>query len=312
VDSQPAGITVGSDGKLWFTQTGMGFSGVGNATTTGVVSMMPGRLPLLTGGWARPAFGIVTWSDGYMWLKEEGGFVLDLVTPSGAIAGNDLGAVSTAGVTSAAPFPQAATGLTGVAIGADGYLWFADLDTDTVACFKFTRFHSVVPCLSSPIQIASGSHPFGITAGPDGAMWFTERTGNRVVRVTTAGEVTPFDIPTADSGPTGIAAGPDGNLWFTEQAANRIGRFTPPAGPFAEFSIPTPSSGPFWIAPGPDGALWFTERDADQIGRITPSGAIEEYATPTKPSGPAGIVTGPDGNLWFTESTANQIGQITP
>jgi len=309
-DSGPMGITAGPDGKLWFTETGTASYGVGNATTAGVVSMMPTRLSLSAGGWGRPAFGIVPWSDGSLWLKEENSFVLFGVAPSGTAFGNNIGIVATADITSA--LTRTITGLTGVAIGADKNLWFADLDTDTVACFKFNIFRSLASCLSSPIPIASGSEPFGITAGPDGSMWFTEVKGNRIGRVTQAGLLTELDIPTAASGPTGIAVGPDGNLWFTEQAANRIGRLSPPVGPFAEFVVPTVASGPFWITAGPDGALWFTEREADRIGRITTSGEIEEFPTHTNPSGPAGIVTGPDGNLWFTESTANQIGQITP
>jgi virginiamycin B lyase len=272
--------------------------------------MMPTRLSLSAGGWGRPAFGIVPWSDGSLWLMEENSFVLFGVAPSGTAYGNNIGIVAKADITSA--LTRTITGLTGVAIGADKNLWFADLDTDTVACFKFNIFRSLASCLSSPIPIASGSEPFGITAGPDGSMWFTEVKGNRIGRVTQAGLLTELDIPTAASGPTGIAVGPDGNLWFTEQAANRIGRLSAPVGPFAEFVVPTVASGPFWITAGPDGALWFTEREADRIGRITTSGEIEEFPTHTNPSSPAGIVTGPDGNLWFTESTANQIGQITP
>ena len=41
-------------------------------------------------------------------------------------------------------------------------------------------------------------------------------TANQIGRITTAGVITEFPIPTAGSGPAGIAAGPDGNLWFTE------------------------------------------------------------------------------------------------
>jgi streptogramin lyase len=34
------------------------------------------------------------------------------------------------------------------------------------------------------------SHPFGIAAGPDGNLWFTEYSGNKIGRITTAGVVT--------------------------------------------------------------------------------------------------------------------------
>jgi virginiamycin B lyase len=57
------------------------------------------------------------------------------------------------------------------------------------------------------------SIPEGITAGPDGNLWFTELGANQVAKVTTAGAITEYPIPTASSGPGGIAAGSDGNLW---------------------------------------------------------------------------------------------------
>jgi len=69
--------------------------------------------------------------------------------------------------------------------------------------------------------------PLGITAGPDGNLWFTESNGNRIGRITPLGVVTEFSAGiTAAANPFGITAGPDGNLWFTESNGNRIGRIT--------------------------------------------------------------------------------------
>ena len=70
------------------------------------------------------------------------------------------------------------------------------------------------------------SQPAGVVAGPDGAVWFTEFTGNKIGRITPSGAITEFPLPTPGSGPAGIAAGPDDNLWFTEQFGNKIGRIT--------------------------------------------------------------------------------------
>ena len=38
----------------------------------------------------------------------------------------------------------------------------------------------------------AGSNPYGIAAGPDGALWFTQYNGNRIGRITTAGAITEF------------------------------------------------------------------------------------------------------------------------
>ena len=63
-----------------------------------------------------------------------------------------------------------------------------------------------------------------MTAGPDGALWFTEWTGNKLGRITTAGLITEYNLPTPLSFPWSITVGPDGALWFTEYRNDKIGR----------------------------------------------------------------------------------------
>ena len=120
--------------------------------------------------------------------------------------------------------------------------------------------------------------PFAITAGPDGALWFTEYQGNKIGRITTTGQVTEYAIPTSNSSPEGIAAGPDGALWFTEQTGNKIGRITT-TGQVTEFAIGKGGGGkkntnnqpqPTGITQGPDGNLWFAEWGDSKIGRLVP------------------------------------------
>src|SRR5215470_13726277 len=63
-----------------------------------------------------------------------------------------------------------------------------------------------------PVPTAA-SMPFFIIDGPDGNLWFTEQQGNKIGRVTMAGQITEFSIPTANSNPQYITVGSDGNLW---------------------------------------------------------------------------------------------------
>jgi streptogramin lyase len=171
-----------------------------------------------------------------------------------------------------------------------------------------------VPITEFTAGINGNSVPTGITAGPDGNLWFTEQSIDRIGRITPAGIVTEFGAGiSGSSGLNSIAAGPDGNLWFTESGGNRIGRITTFGG-VTEFSTGiTSGSVPEGIAAGPDGNLWFTESEGNRIGRITPSGAVTEFSSGiSSGSFPNGIAAGPDGNLWFTESEGNRIGRITP
>jgi streptogramin lyase len=149
------------------------------------------------------------------------------------------------------------------------------------------------------------SAPFGITAGPDGNLWFTEYSGNKIGKITTAGVVSEFALPTVNSRPYFITAGPDGNLWFTEAGSPKVGRITT-AGVITEFSVPANLLFPGWIVTGPDGNLWFT--GDDYVGKITTAGVVTEIFIGNTPA--SGITLGPDGNLWFTTNDA--IERITP
>ena len=162
--------------------------------------------------------------------------------------------------------------------------------------------------------ISAGAAPYGIVAGPEGNLWFTELSGRRIGRITPAGVVTEFSAGiSASAGPVTITLGPDGNLWFTENPGNRIGRITP-AGVVTEFSAGiSPGAGLQTITAGPDGNLWFTEPSGNRIGRITPAGVVTEFSAGISSGAfPYGITAGPDGNLWFTEFQGNRIGRITP
>jgi virginiamycin B lyase len=258
------------------------------------------------------AYRIVAGPDGALWFSE--------------IGRNNIGRITTAGTVTEfaipAPAPVRVDISTNIAVGSDCALWFG-LDTSipggpgsfavpSAAIGRITTSGEVSKfLLPSPF-----SKPwFGLTSGPDGALWFTEfLLGKRIRRITTAGAVTEFPLPSAAQAPLGITSGADGALWFTEAVTNKIGgkigRITT-TGEFSEFLVPTPNSVPFGITAGPDGALWFTELTGNKIGRITTTGEFSEWLIPTPNSQPFEITAGPDGALWFTERIANKIGTIT-
>src|SRR5260370_30501684 len=113
----------------------------------------------------------------------------------------------------------------------------------------------------SEFPIPTGaSSPITITPGPDGALWFTEALSNKIARITPAGAITEFSLPTNIPGffvdgnnrPCAITRGPDRALWYTGFATNLIGRITTAAA-ITEFPIPTGTS-PFTIATRPAGS----------------------------------------------------------
>jgi virginiamycin B lyase len=133
--------------------------------------------------------------------------------------------------------------------------------------------------------------PTDLTAGPDGAVWFTERAA-RIGRITltcfnrvTGCAFPDFALPNVHSGPRALTVGPDGAFWFTDYGTNSIGRMTL-TGAVTEFALHRPLTLPWDITTGPDGALWFTEPSLrsnvpdSAIGRITSAGVITRFPVP--------------------------------
>lgn len=175
----------------------------------------------------------------------------------------------------------------------------------TSACSQKGGLKSLM--LSGAMTLGPGVvDPTSITAGPDGALWFTGIAGPG--RITTSGAVSNFTDPTDDLS-LDITSGPDGALWFTDVLANSIGRLTT-SGSLSIYTDPSISF-PEGITVGPDGALWFTNSGNNSIGRITTSGAVSNFSDPSVDASPTNITSGPDGALWFTNSGSNSIGRIT-
>jgi streptogramin lyase len=154
--------------------------------------------------------------------------------------------------------------------------------------------------------------PFSITAGPDGALWFTEPAAHQIGRITTSGAITEYGIPCCDQ-PLFITAGPDRALWFTETGF-KIGRITTTGG-VTEYFLPAANGHERNITAGPDAALWFLDPcppGNDQIGRITTAGVFTEYPrSPSCRNSIDSLVAGPDGALWYVVGYPVSIGRIT-
>jgi streptogramin lyase len=157
---------------------------------------------------------------------------------------------------------------------------------------------------------------FGIVAGADGNLWFTEQLQPRIGRITTDGGITEF--PTPSQGRTqGVTLGADGNVWFTEPYLATIGRIATD-GQVAEYPLPTsPEAAAVympWIATGPDGNLWFSEdlgSQSGQIGRTTAGASFTGFSNASPVISPYAIAAGGDGNMWFTDQDNLQIGRVT-
>ena len=70
------------------------------------------------------------------------------------------------------------------------------------------------------------STPSALPLGPDGALWFIERTGDKVGRMTPRRHLPPNTRSPPAPFPTGSSPAPTATPWFTELLAGKLGRIT--------------------------------------------------------------------------------------
>lgn len=251
-------LTDGPDNAIWFTEQ---FANkIGRLDMDGNLTEYP--LPQCSFGNSAVTcdpLGIVTGPDGALWFTE-------------AVSnyGNYMGRITTDGTITSFPLPYtlAPHYLT---VGPDGALWFTNTQTGNSSgdlSQTIGRITTDGTVTTFPVPDTAGeNYAWDITAGPDGALWFTEDGLNRIGRITTDGTITQYVLPETNTVPVSITSGPDGALWFTENNVPNIGRITT-NGTITEYPLPNPNFHTAGITAGPDGAVWFTEYDGNRIGRI--------------------------------------------
>ena len=282
-------IVAGPDGDMWFI---VGGASIGRIASDGQMSIFP-----VPSAASIDLLGLTSGPDDAVWFTDLGNGVIGRITHDGQVS----------------EFTDFVGAPKGITTGPDGNLWFVD---GSGAVGKITPDGQVT---EFPI-LSENSLPYSITTGPDGNLWFTELGAEQIGRVTPAGRISEFLLPTGME-PLAITTGPDGNLWFTERtvdvdgaiSGSRIGRITPD-GHITEFSIPTSDTEADAITTGPDGNLWFVDWGAlgnsvsADVGRITPGGSLtfpipglQRYSLIIVD----GIAKGWDGDLWITGETDN-------
>ncbi len=197
--TQPWRIAAGTDGNLWFTEIGQQppfTNRVGRITPAGRVTEFVAKVP----------DEIAEGPDGAMWFTAEGerlgritpGGGVSYVnftggTPQGLVAGGDgalwlvlndsppdaarVSRVTPDGAETDFPVPGPARGLSSIALGGDGNLWFCDPVLHSLG--RITTAGQVKEFALPALNMAPGL----IAAGPGNTMWVS-LTDGRLVRVT--------------------------------------------------------------------------------------------------------------------------------
>jgi streptogramin lyase len=294
--SVPTGITAGSDGNLWFTESADGK--IGRITPAGTITEPSGATGLPGPTAISPGVKNMLWFT-------ESAAVGELALPNGTatqsptLPGGDIHRPG------------------GVAVDSKGNAWVT-IATSSVTPLVAELDNGRWTPTGGPL--ATGALPESIVAGPDGNMWFSEVGADKIGRLNpgstppSSAVITLFTPPV--SGTLGnIVVGPDGNLWVgsrgTVASPSAVLRITP-AGVITPFDLPGGSTAnPDVIAVGPDGELWLA--GGGGLTSLTTAGAFTGYPG-ILPAADAisSIYTDPGAAdaLWLTDQTAGTIYRV--
>jgi len=319
--SASAALTAGPDGNLWFPVEGQ----IGGVTVVGEIERITPAGELtnfpLPATYSSPS-ALTVGPDGNLW------FTNTALTFNGPVPA--VGQITPAGVITEYPTHSSYSSESALTVGPEGNLWFTESTPSSSGgglAASVGRITTAGVISEFPLP-ATNNDVSGLTDGPDGNLWFSASTSNGfgssapssfIGRITPAGVISEFGLPSIYSSASALTTGPDGNLWFSNQPDSllapfklppaAIGRITP-TGTLTEYPLSSTVNIVSALTVGPDGNLWFNDYGEfafgpdPQIGQITPAGAITQF--PLAPGFPAnffsGLTVGPDKNLYFTSS----------
>jgi LPXTG-motif cell wall-anchored protein len=317
VNSDPHGITAGPDGNIWFTESNSNYGNkIGRITPSGVITEFP--LPA-----SSCPHGITAGPDGNLWFAEYGQNKIGRITPNGVITeyaapacsnpycdpygitagpdgnlwftdlwGDRVGSITPSGIIAVYTVPTYQAGPAGIATGSDGNLWVTYMYGGEPVGSNSNIGRITPSGVITEFPVPYSGQLIGITAGPNGNLWFTK--GCQIGRITPSGVIALFPVPfVTQCSPWGITEGPDHNIWFTDSSSDRILQLIVSTAPDISYTVTASAEGNGSISPS--GAV-SVNYDATQAYTVTPSTGSQAVM-----SGTCG------GNLVGTTYTTNPI-----
>jgi virginiamycin B lyase len=280
--SRPHDVSPAADGGVWYTGQGNG--------TLGHLDPASGTVRQIRLGNGSAPHGVITGPDGAPWITDSGLNAILRVDPkTEAVRAFRL------------PADRAGANLNTATFDRSGILWF----TGQAGVYgRLTPATGALDVFDAP----KGRGPYGITATPDGNVWFASLAGSFIGRIDPrTGAARVHEPPTAEQGARRVWSDPDGMVWVSEWNAGQVGVFDPVSGKWREWRLPGPNPMAYAVFVDDLGTVWLTDFGANAIVRFDP--ATERFDVLRLPSRAAEVrqLHGRPGEVWGAESATDKL-----
>ena len=153
-----------------------------------------------------------------------------------------------------------------------------------------------------------GRGPYGITATPDGDIWYASLAGSHIARVDpSSGAATVVEPPTAGQGARRVWSDSSGRIWVSEWEAGQVAAHDPASGAWEEWRLPGEGPQAYAVYVDERDVVWLTDFDANAIVRFDP--ATETFDSIELPSPDSAVrqLLGRPGELWGAGSAVDTL-----
>ncbi len=280
--SRPHDVAVADDGVVWYTAQGSGELGRLDPAGGDVR-----EVPL--GDGSRP-HGVIIGPDGSPW-----------VTDSGLNAIVRVDAASLEVRFFPLPARRADANLNTAAFDRSGTLWF----TGQAGVYgRLSPADGRIDVFDAP----GGRGPYGITATPEGDVYYASLAGNYIGRIdTTTGQATVLEPPTAGQGTRRVWSDSRGRIWSSQWNAGQLAVYDPGTDGWREWRLPGDNPQAYAVFVDHRDIVWLSDFGANALVRFDP--ATEVFTSHPLPSEPGDVrqIHGLPGEVWGAESAADKL-----
>ena len=284
--SRPHDVAPAGDGGVWYTAQASG--------ELGHLDPRSGETRHIPLGAGSAPHGVIVGPDGAPWVTDGGLNAIVRVDPrTREVAIFDL------------PADRPAASLNTAAFDRRGRIWFTGQVGGIYGRLDPARGEMAV------FDAPGGPGPYGITATPDGEIYFVSLAGSYLAHIDLAtDEVTVLEPPTPDQGARRVWSDSRGRLWLSEWNAGQVAAYDPDKRTWEEWRLPGEDPHAYAVYVDERDAVWLTDFGANAIVRFDPD--AERFRTFPLPDQPGEVrqLLGREGEVWAPESAADRLIRI--
>lgn len=280
--SRPHDVAVTKEGIVWYTAQGSG--------ELGRLDPSDGRVEEVALGKGSRPHGVIIGPDGAPWVTDSGLNAIVRVDPTS----REIRAIGM-------PADRPAVNVHTAVFDAKGTLWF----TGNAGVYgKVTVSGHDLEVFDAP----RGGGPYGITATPNGDIYFASLSQSYIARVDpVTGRATVIEPPTRQQGSRRVWTDSGGRIWSSQWNAGQVALYDPATKQWKEWKLPGANPQAYSVFVDDRDVVWLSDFGANALVRFDP--ATEQFTSLPLPSRPGEVrqMHGRPGEVWGAESAADKL-----